>query len=503
MPKLTLSMIVKNEEKYLRECLNSVKDVVDEIVLVDTGSTDNTIKIAEEYDAKVYTFDWVNDFSAARNYALGKSTGDWILYLDADERLDNNSVTELKKIISQHSLAAHYCTVKSYDSEGSRDNSLQYTRLFFNSPGISFNGKVHEQIESSLIDKNYRIISSNVLIHHIGYNVSIDEKRRKALRNLSLLEEEYSIKQSAYGAFQIAQSYNVLDDKSNARKYFLLAGESISLEASLRAQCYAALSLMAHSENNVLDSEKYIQISLKLDPNQPFTYLLASKIYLRRGDFLNADLNCKTAHQLNQKIISGKRHSTVTIILDPEEVIYFGLIMALQNNNSSSFKNFFRELSSFYNTKEHKHGGLKLAVLQKLLSSNILSLSEEATFVNMANKNTLNFLLLVISNNPDGQQIIKLTSDLLNKFPSSVEISKVLAKQFDEQGRTAEAIQILEKTIENNHYDPAILFYLISFYLKNGFSEKIIHLVTLLENNYGNVPEIVDRINKLKKMLPK
>lgn len=502
MPKLTLSMIVKNEEKYLRECLSSVKDVVDEIVLVDTGSTDTTIKIAEEYGAKVYNFDWVNDFSAARNYALSKSSGEWILYLDADERLDNNSVAELKKIISQNSLVAYYCTVKSYDSEGSRDNSLQYTRLFVKSSGITFHGKVHEQIESSLIENNYRILSSNVLIHHIGYDVSIDEKRKKALRNLSLLEEEYKIKQSAYGAFQIAQSYNVLDDKSNARKYFLIAGESIELDASLRAQCYAALSLMAHSENDVLGSEKYIQISLKLDQNQPFAYLLVSKISLRRGDYTSADLNCKTAHQLNQKIISGKGHSKVTIILDPEEVIYFGLIMALQNNNLSSFNYFYRELSSFYNKKEYKHGSLKLAVLQKLLNSSALSLSEEKIFVEMANKNTLNYLLLVISNNPDGQQVVKLTNELLQKFPTSIEISKVLAKRFDEQGRTVEAIQILEKTLESAHYDPAILFYLISFYSKNGLSEKIIHIVTILEKEYGNVPEIVDRINKLKKLLP-
>ena len=502
MPKLTLSMIVKNEEKYLRECLNSVKDVVDEIVLVDTGSTDNTIKIAEEYGAKIFNFDWVNDFSAARNYALSKSSGEWILYLDADERLDNNSVAELRKIISRNSLVAYNCTVKNYDTEGSRDNSLQYTRLFFNSPAITFHGKVHEQIESSLIENNYRILSSNVLIHHIGYDVSIDEKRKKALRNLSLLEEEYRIKQSAYGAFQIAQSYNVLDDKLNARKYFVIAGESTYLEASLKAQCYAALSLMAHSENDVLGSEKYIQISLKLEPNQPFTYLLASKISLRRGDYANADLNCKTAHQLNQKIISGKGHSKVTIILDPEEVIYFGLIMAIQNNNESSFNYFFRELSSFYNKKEYKQGGLKISVLQKLLNSSALNLSEEKIFVDMANKNTLNFLLLVITNDPDRQQVIKLTNELLNKFPTSIEISKVLAKLFDELGRSAEAIQILEKTIENNQYDPAILFYLISFYFKNGISEKISPIVTLLENNYSNVPEIVDRISKLKKMLP-
>ena len=95
MSKITLSMIVKNEERYLRECLESVKDIVSEIVIVDTGSTDSTIKIAKDYGAKLYSFGWINDFSAARNFALSKSTGDWILYLDADERLSENSKNEL------------------------------------------------------------------------------------------------------------------------------------------------------------------------------------------------------------------------------------------------------------------------------------------------------------------------------------------------------------------------------------------------------------------------
>ena len=76
---ISLSMIVKNEEKYLRDCLESVKGVVDEIILVDTGSTDSTVRIAQEYGAKIFNFEWINDFSAARNYSLDQCSGDWIL----------------------------------------------------------------------------------------------------------------------------------------------------------------------------------------------------------------------------------------------------------------------------------------------------------------------------------------------------------------------------------------------------------------------------------------
>ena len=89
---LSVCLIVKNEEQYLFDCLSSVKDIADEIILVDTGSTDSSIEIAGKFTAKVFNFEWVNDFSAARNYAISKAEGDWILYLDADERISPQSL---------------------------------------------------------------------------------------------------------------------------------------------------------------------------------------------------------------------------------------------------------------------------------------------------------------------------------------------------------------------------------------------------------------------------
>src|SRR5204863_5400745 len=85
LPRLSLCMIVKNEERFLRNCLESVKDIVDEMVIVDTGSTDSTLDIAREYGAKVIPHVWKDDFSEARNVSLDHATGDWALWLDADE----------------------------------------------------------------------------------------------------------------------------------------------------------------------------------------------------------------------------------------------------------------------------------------------------------------------------------------------------------------------------------------------------------------------------------
>jgi len=95
-PSLSLCMIVKNEEEYLQECLASVEDVVDEIILVDTGSTDRTVEIAGQFDAEVHHIPWNDDFAAARNESIKHASGDWILQLDADERLDPESKKELR-----------------------------------------------------------------------------------------------------------------------------------------------------------------------------------------------------------------------------------------------------------------------------------------------------------------------------------------------------------------------------------------------------------------------
>ena len=184
---ISLSMIVKNEEKYLRDCLESVKGVVDEIILVDTGSSDNTLKIAGEYGAKIFYFKWINDFSAARNFSLEHCTGDWILYLDADERLSGKSINQLKKLTGKKDKVAYYCQVCSVDEVNNRPSIMSYVRLFPNEKALRFEGAIHEQIEYSLKQNKIRIANSAIEIIHIGYNLTKDGLILKAKRNLDIL----------------------------------------------------------------------------------------------------------------------------------------------------------------------------------------------------------------------------------------------------------------------------------------------------------------------------
>ena len=187
-PELSLCMIVKNEEDCLSRCLMSVIPVVDEIVIVDTGSTDRTKEIARTFGAKVYDFEWTDDFSEARNISLSKATGSWILVLDADETISPLDYERLSKIIKRdvdHPTAFMITTrnyVKSTHSVGWMCNDGQYAeeedgtgwypsekvRLFTNDNGICFENAVHEIVEPSLRRRGIKIRECDISVHHYG-----------------------------------------------------------------------------------------------------------------------------------------------------------------------------------------------------------------------------------------------------------------------------------------------------------------------------------------------
>ena len=131
-PRLSVSMIVRNEETFIEGCLQSVADLADEIVVVDTGSTDRTLSIVEQFRAKVVHIAWTDDFSAARNESLRHCSGDWILYLDADERVTPEACSEIRRVIARRDAAAFYCLLRSEEKlpDGVVHSLASYPRLF-------------------------------------------------------------------------------------------------------------------------------------------------------------------------------------------------------------------------------------------------------------------------------------------------------------------------------------------------------------------------------------
>jgi tetratricopeptide (TPR) repeat protein len=189
-PRLTVCLIARNEERFLGQCLESIRAVADQIVVVDTGSTDWTKDIAVRFGAEVYSYSWHDDFSAARNAALEHATGDWVLVLDADEEVPAADLPLLRQEMRQASVMALRLPIVDVGRE--EEGQSYVPRLFRNAPGLFFVGRVHEQVFSSIEVRRAEWGLENRLgrttLRHHGYVAAVQQERRKNARNLALLE---------------------------------------------------------------------------------------------------------------------------------------------------------------------------------------------------------------------------------------------------------------------------------------------------------------------------
>ena len=220
---LSASMIVRNEERFLEGCLESIKDVVDEIVIVDTGSTDGSKEIAARYGARVIDFPWDGDFSAARNESLENSRGDWILYIDADERLRPVSREEVRRVLSDTSNAAY--TVRFHPIGGY--TAYKEYRIFRNDPRIRFYSAIHETMYNSLMaaaeEDGLGIGESTLAIDHTGYDGELTHKHE---RNLPLLLRQIERDPGRmYLRWQLGVAQKGLGDMDAAEKTWMEAIE--------------------------------------------------------------------------------------------------------------------------------------------------------------------------------------------------------------------------------------------------------------------------------------
>lgn len=188
--KLSLCMIVRDEEEALPQCLKSVQGVVDEMVVVDTGSTDRTVEVARQYGARVYSFTWNHDFAAARNESLQYASGEWILVLDADEVLEPGMGLCLKQAIEQEDALVVTLLRREV---GNHPNSL-ISRVFRNRPDIRFSRPYHELIDDSVTDilnrePHWQVVElPGVAIAHTGYETNTIARRRKQDRARAAME---------------------------------------------------------------------------------------------------------------------------------------------------------------------------------------------------------------------------------------------------------------------------------------------------------------------------
>lgn len=218
---LSASLIVRNEERCLDACLTSLRGQVDEIVIVDTGSEDRSRDIARDHGARLLESPWTGDFSLARNAGLEAARGQWILYIDADERLSAFERDPLEALFADPLCAA--CTVLFRPTSGF--TRYRDTRLFRNRPDLRFRGLIHETIVPDLEDLQrlygMYIANSQVAIDHYGYDGDLTHKHR---RNRPLLEARLALDpHHVYSRDHLGQTLLGLGDEAGADEAFRMA----------------------------------------------------------------------------------------------------------------------------------------------------------------------------------------------------------------------------------------------------------------------------------------
>lgn len=228
---MSLCMIVRDEEELLPRCLDSVRTLTDEIIIVDTGSADGTIKIAERYGAKVIRHVWQNDFAEARNVSLEAATGDWILFLDADEILDPYRCELISSYMSHTEIEGILFQIHSYLDEQVQWQTMvtPALRMFRNRPEYRFRNAIHEQIIDSIAShkRDAALGQSELIIHHFGSDPRRMASKQKIKRNRialsGVLEKEptnyYQLYNLAVNYCQTQELEQAVDLFRQCRKY--------------------------------------------------------------------------------------------------------------------------------------------------------------------------------------------------------------------------------------------------------------------------------------------
>lgn len=187
-PAFGAAIIAKNEESNILGALQSVADVCEQIVVVDTGSIDVTPDIALRFGAEVFFADWKDDFSLARNFALSHIRTDWTIVIDCDERLDNKTFNSFDGFYLNPGIGGVTTVLRNYlDTKHESYSEHSFTRIFKNDSKIRFSGRIHEQVAESINALGLSIIDSPIVINHYGYiNPSVEKK----IRNKILLSKE-------------------------------------------------------------------------------------------------------------------------------------------------------------------------------------------------------------------------------------------------------------------------------------------------------------------------
>lgn len=287
---ISICMIVKNEEKYIEKCLQGLKPLGYEIILVDTGSTDGTKEIAAKYTGKIYDFEWVDDFSAARNFSIEKAENDYILVIDSDEITIDFDKKKLEKLVQENPKGiGRIIRINEFTRNGNVFRGYERVSRLFNRKFYQYEGIIHEQIVPKQGKSSFYDIP--LTAEHYGYEGNLEVRKNKTERNIALLEKQLLQEKQEepdkvpYTLYQLGKSYYMQEDYQQANEYFAEA-----LYYDLNPKLEYVQDMVESYGNSLLEAKDYetawglLGVYNEFSDSTDFVFLCAL-IYMNNGHF--------------------------------------------------------------------------------------------------------------------------------------------------------------------------------------------------------------------------
>ncbi len=308
-PGISLCMIVRDEQEFLEECLLSVKGAVDEILVADTGSMDETVQIARRYGAQVYVYPWDFSFSNARNFIMERAAYEWVLLLDADERLFPEDSDKLLEFVNTTSCdGAHF---KVYNHVGTYGEG-QYTlhnalRLVRNNGLYRFVGDIHEQLsrmDGEPMDGLFAV--TDIRLHHLGYLESVVKSKNKRERNIPLLMAELEKNpDNAFMLFNMGNEYMAKKEYEKALEWYMKAKEHFKAHEAFGPHLIFRIALCHYNLSRYAMCVKTLAEGLAIYPG------CTDMEYLRGRVFMDWHRDFLAAESFQKAIAMGQPHATL------------------------------------------------------------------------------------------------------------------------------------------------------------------------------------------------
>lgn len=279
--RVSLCMIVRDEEGQLEACLAPVADLFDEIVIVDTGSRDRTRQIARQFTPHVFDFAWCDDFAAARNAALQQAHSRWVFWLDADDRLDEANRQRLAALFAELGPPRVYLmdTVCLMGEAGQLPRWVTHRRLFPRDGRLAWQGRVHEQLRPDAHELGWEEAFSDVVIEHVGYQQPA-LRLKKLRRKLRLLHMEYAVQPDDPSTLlHLAMGYLNSATLTQSRQYFQRLCEVSPPDAPHMRRAYLGLADLALHEGQLTEALKWVELGLRSFPGDEHLLLAGAMAY--------------------------------------------------------------------------------------------------------------------------------------------------------------------------------------------------------------------------------